>query len=36
MLYMEVQGIMGVFYLTLLVQTDNYGLDHPTKLCDFK
>lgn len=26
MLYMEVHGIMGVFYLTPLVQTDNHGL----------
>lgn len=36
MLYVEVQGIMGVFYLTLLVQTDNHGLDPPPELYDFK
>lgn len=36
MLYLEVQGIMGVFYLTLLVQTDNHGLDHPPAMYDFK
>lgn len=36
MLYMEVHGIMGVFYLTPLVQTDNHGLDRPPELCDFK
>lgn len=33
---MEVKGIMGVFYLTLLVQTDNHGLDRPPELCEFE
>lgn len=32
---MEVQGIMGVCYLTLLVQTDNHAVDRPPELCDF-
>lgn len=27
---------MGVFYLELLVQTDNHSLDHPPELYDFE
>lgn len=33
---MEVQGIMDVFNLTLLVQTDNHVLDPPPELCEFE
>lgn len=34
---MQVQGIMGVCYLTLLLllQTDNHAVDRPPELCDF-